>query len=139
MHANTRFFILQLCYFGLALSQFYPPKYPVPPNKNDFCARFNGILRDDISASFRDLESIMFDKFHPRCFDCGTLTGEYVRTEFRCDGKEDCSTGCDETYCDSKSFFKQFSKAFPSQVVSRRCCHDDSCYSGYCKNGYCTG
>ena len=95
MHANTRFFILQLCYLGLALSQ-YPPKYPVQPNPNDFCARLNGVKRDDIYQDLKELYHIMFDKFHPRCYDCSPYTGEYVRTELRCDGKEDCSTGDDE-------------------------------------------
>ena len=134
MYAYTKIFMLQFCYFGLVFSQ-YPPKYPVRPNPNDLCAKFNGITYKDLDFYYvQDL--LLSDP--PRCHDCSPSTGEYVRWELRCDGKEDCSTGSDERYCEPESLYKKNSQAISSRSCTLSggdCTWNDQCCSGYC-GGY---
>ena len=80
------------------------------------------------------------------CYDCCPITGEYIKPELICDGKEDCSTGRDEWFkrngkiCETEDFFKKMSMFVSSQnclLEEFDCSHNDQCCSGYCKHGKC--
>ena len=129
MDAYTKIIILQFCYIGLALSQF-PPKYPVAPNPDDPCAKFNDIPPDRLPKNFLDAMN------KAGCFNCGPCTGEYIKDEWLCDGKEDCSTGRDERYCKRENIFEKMSMVVSSPRCLANtifCWRHDQCCSGYCK------
>ena len=131
MDTYTKIFILQFCYIWLALSQF-PPKYPVAPNPDDPCAKFNGIPLWNLSRSSYD------EWVEAGCYNCGLVTGEYIKPGLECDGVEHCSFGRDE-------IFKNAYECCDPKIVSgqncapngRDCSNNYQCGSGFCKNGKC--